>query len=93
MAKTRFSSWKKNAPKVPDITCPDIDKVLDDLDRLIGKTIDDKAFNRLEKKLEKLRKKNELLRESGQYWYGLCKEHFKELPVLDTVQKFLKKFI
>ena len=93
MARTRFSTWKKDAPKVPGVTCPEIDKVLDILEKYIGKGIEEKEYRKLEKKLEKLRSSNELLRESGEYWYGLCKEHFKEIPVLPALQQFIKKFV
>ena len=40
-AQKRTNYWskiRKKAPKVPDITCPDIDKVLDIIDK--GYTVD-----------------------------------------------------
>ena len=41
-AQTRTDYWsriRKKAPKVPDITCPDIDYVLDKLEKRLGKIL------------------------------------------------------
>jgi hypothetical protein len=32
-----WSKIRKKAPKVPDITCPDIDSILNKLENLVGK--------------------------------------------------------
>ena len=40
-AQKRTNYWskiRKKAPKVPDITCPAIDDILNQLEKLIGKT-------------------------------------------------------
>lgn len=77
---SQFSKWKKKSPRVPDITCPIIDDVLLRLDkhyeqhRLFSKH----QWNIIHKRMEQLRTDNELLRESGQYWYEICKEHLKK---------------
>ena len=55
---TPWQRWKKKAPKVPDITCPDIDSIIT--------------------KLEKLRRANESLRDSGEYWYSIAKDNLSE---------------
>ena len=70
--------WKK-APKVPTITCPDIDWVVNRLEKAIGKSITQTKFKRIERKMEKLRTTNEQLRESGVYWHDACKEAVRDL--------------
>lgn len=77
--KTAWQKWKKKAPKVPDITCPTIDDVLMRLDKFQerNQVISKYQWNLIHKRMEKLRVDNELLRESGQYWYGICKQHLK----------------
>ena len=90
MSRPNFKQWKKRAPKVPEQTCPYIDKTLDILEECKG--IDHKAHKKIERRLEKLRTQNEMLRESGIYWYHLCKEHFKEIPYLNDIHKKFKKW-
>jgi len=34
-------------------------------------------WNIIHKRMEQLRTDNELLREGGQFWYEICKEHLK----------------
>lgn len=78
--RTRYwSTIRKKAPKVPDITCPDIDWVINQLEKNIKKTITQTKFKRIERKLEKLRITNEQLRESGVYWHDACKEAVRDL--------------
>ena len=36
-------------------------------------------FNLIEKKIEKLRRANEQLRDSGVYWHDTCKETVRDL--------------
>lgn len=95
MAKSKtirqWSRWKKRAPKVPDITCPEIDKVLDIMDECKG--IDERTYKRLSTRMEKLRRKNELLRDSGHYWYHIAKTHWQDLPAVDYIKKFLNKIV
>jgi FtsZ-binding cell division protein ZapB len=64
---------------VPDITCPDIDWVVNQLEKAIGKSITQTQFKRVERKMEKLRITNEQLRESGVYWHDACKEAVRDL--------------
>lgn len=76
---TLFAKWKKKAPKVPDITCPLIDDVLSRIDRHQNKdkVITKYQWNLIHKRMEQLRTDNELLRDSGRYWYDICKNNFK----------------
>ena len=81
-AQKRTDYWskiRKKAPKVPDITCPDIDSILNKLENLVGKNLNKTQFKLIEKKMERLRKANEQLRESGVYWHDTCKETVRDL--------------
>jgi hypothetical protein len=81
-AQKRTNYWsriRKKAPKVPDITCPDIDKVLDICEKAIDKTLTPAKFKRIERIMEKLRQNNEALRESGVYWHHTCKDTVRDL--------------
>ena len=73
--KLGITRLKKRAPKVPDYTCTEIDNVIDKLEKIQ----ESKKFSKLTlkvliRKLERLRKSNESLRESGIYWYDVCKD-------------------
>ena len=74
-----WSKLRKKAPKVPDITCPDIDSVLDKLEKIIDKNLTKAQFKIMERKMERLRLANEKLRESGIYWHDACKETVRDL--------------
>ena len=74
-----WSKIRKKAPKVPDITCPDIDSILNKLENLVGKDLNKTQFKLIEKKIEKLRRANEQLRDSGVYWHDTCKETVRDL--------------
>jgi hypothetical protein len=81
-AQKRTDYWsriRKKAPKVPDITCPDIDYVLDKLEKRLGKILTKTQYKLIEKKIERIRKANEQLRESGVYWHDACKETVRDL--------------
>ena len=81
-AQKRTDYWskiRKKAPKVPDITCPDIDSILNKLENLVGKNLNKTQFKLIEKKMERLRKANEQLRESGIYWHNTCKDAVRNL--------------
>ncbi len=74
-AQIRTNYWskiRKKAPKVPDITCPAIDDILNQLEKQIGKELRKSKFKLIERKMEKLRKANEKLRDSGVYWHAAC---------------------
>ena len=80
--KKRTSYWskiRKKAPKVPDITCPNIDAILNRLEKLVGRDLTKAQFKIMERRLEKLRTANEQLRESGIYWHDACKDTVRDL--------------
>ena len=74
--KVVYKKLKKKAPKIPDITCPAIDDVINRLELLANtdKQVTTRTFKALAAKLEKLRTANEQLRESGIYWNNATKE-------------------
>ena len=72
--RKKFSTLKKKAPKIPDYTCPQIDDVINQLSS--DQNITAKQFPKIKKKMEQLRTKNEILRESGIYWYEIAKGVF-----------------
>lgn len=79
---TRTTYWakiRKKAPKVPDITCPNIDSILNKLENLVGKVLTKTQFKLIEKKMERLRVANEKLRDSGVYWHDTCKDTVRDL--------------
>ena len=81
-AQKRTNYWskvRKKAPKVPDITCPAIDDILNQLEKLIDKDLKQSKFKTIERKMEKLRLANEKLRDSGVYWHDACKEAIRDL--------------
>ena len=81
-AQKRSNYWskiRKKAPKVPDITCPAIDSVLNKLEKQVGRALTIKQFKTIERKMERLRTANEKLRESGVYWHDACKDTVRDL--------------
>ena len=81
-AQKRSNYWskiRKKAPKVPDITCPAIDDILNQLEKQIDREFKHSKFKAVERKMEKLRKANEKLRDSGKYWHDDCKEAVRDL--------------
>ena len=81
-AQKRTNYWskiRKKAPKVPNITCPAIDDILNQLEKQIGREFNASKFRAVERKMEKLRKANEKLRDSGKYWHDACKESVRDL--------------
>ena len=73
--KLGITRLKKRSPKVPDYTCTEIDNVIAKLEKIQ----ESKKFSKLTlkiliRKLERLRSSNEALRESGIYWYEVCKD-------------------
>ena len=80
--KKRTSYWskiRKKAPKVPDITCPNIDAILNRLEKLVGRDLTKAQYKIIERKMEKLRVANEQLRDSGRYWHDACRETVRYL--------------
>ena len=87
MITKKPSGWKQvklKAPKVPDITCPLIDDIIRNLEKLRdeGKTINKTNTKTIMRKLEKIRTANELLRDGGEYWYLLAKKHLSRKKIL-----------
>ena len=78
-SKTLWKKWKKKAPKVPDITCPAIDDILNQLEKVIGKEFKESKFKAVERKMEKLRIANEKLRDSGKFWHDACQDTVRDL--------------
>lgn len=81
-AQKRTNYWtkiRKKAPRVPDITCPAIDDVLNQLEKVIGRELKHSKFKAVERKMEKLRIANEKLRDSGKYWHDACKDAVRDL--------------
>jgi hypothetical protein len=76
VVKDRWKVLKKRSPKVPDYTCPVIDSVLDELSS--SPDISAKLFRKVKTKMERLRKQNDKLRESGIYWYSVCKKNLTD---------------
>ena len=81
--KKKQSHWarlKKKAPKVPDYTCPIIDEVLVRIEKFQDseKAITAYQLKLIKKRMEQLRTDNDLLRESGMYWYDVAKAHLKD---------------
>lgn len=74
-----WTKVRKKAPKVPVITCPAIDDVLNQLEKVIGREFKQSKFKSIERKLEKLRIANEKLRDSGKYWHDACKDTIRDL--------------
>ena len=80
-SKTLWKKCKKQAPKVPDITCPIIDDVLQRIEKhqQKDKVMSQYQWDIIQRRMEQLRTDNELLRESGIYWYNICKDRYKDL--------------
>ena len=77
--KKYWGKIRKKAPKVPDLTCPAIDDILTRLEKSIGgKPLTLAKYKMYERQLEKLRKANEALRDSGKYWHDVCKEEMQK---------------
>ena len=77
MARKRqynLKTLKKQAPSIPNFTCGDIDKVIRELDCYFGVPLKRLPLYNLKRKMEKLRKANDRLRQSGIYWYEIVKE-------------------
>ena len=75
-----WSDIRKKAPKVPDITCHDIDTVLKIVEDHIenGKVIKKTQKKKIDRLMEKLRTANEKLRDSGVYWHDQAKDLCKK---------------
>ena len=74
--KKLINRLKRLAPKVPDYTCPDIDFVIDKIETNKGFTKFRKKL--LVRKLERLRRQNEDMRELGKYWFKKFRDYMLE---------------
>lgn len=88
-ANELLASWKREVGEIPEATCPDIDKVIKEVDKAMTacRTIDRSKcencsdygsdayyeLSGIEDDLEKLRTDNQQLRELGEFWYEKCK--------------------
>ena len=72
--KYNLKTLKKQAPSIPDFTCGDIDKVIRELEDCYGVPLKRLSLYKLKRRMEKLRKANDRLRQSGIYWYEIVKE-------------------
>jgi hypothetical protein len=72
----QFNKLKKNAPKIPDFTCPWIDDVIGRIQKIQeeDKPITRRQLNVISQKMERLRNANDKLRDSGIYWYEQSKK-------------------
>jgi hypothetical protein len=95
MAKYALMALKKKSPKVPNYTCTDIDNIITTLEKIHEgtKKLTKIRLDVLERKLERLRSSNEALRDSGIYWYGVCKKIIKSVKNVKkaTLSKVNKK--
>ena len=46
---TYWKKIRKKAPRVPDLTCPAIDDVLNQLEKLVGNELKDRKYKAMEK--------------------------------------------
>jgi FtsZ-binding cell division protein ZapB len=85
-----YSRIKKKSPKIPDITCPAIDDVILRLEKLSQTTqnLNLRTCKVLTNKLEKLRRANEQLRDSGVYWNQAVKDLIDKYVVKRKKPKF-----
>ena len=73
MAKrSNFKTLKNKAPRIPDFTCPEIDNMIQSAERHFTKT----DFKKFKRGMERLRKSNDRLRDSGRYWYEACQDYY-----------------
>ena len=77
--KYNLKTLKKQAPSIPDFTCGDIDKVIRELDCYFGVPLKRLPLYNLKRKMEKLRKANDRLRQSGIYWYEIVKDLLSDI--------------
>ncbi len=74
-----WTKVRKKAPKVPVITCPAIDDVLNQLDKGLDREVKQSKCKSIERKMEKLRIATEKRAGSGRYWHDTCKDTIRDL--------------
>lgn len=67
-----YETFKKDAPEIPDFTCPHIDEVID-------------WTHKITEKMEDIRNMNTQLRDSVDYWKCACEEMQNQI---DELQKW-----
>lgn len=79
---TSFNEADRNAPRLPSETCPDINRLQAELQRLAS-DLEDIASKR-SGPLEELRDANAELRAYGEYWRGVAEEALDRLEDLEA---------
>lgn len=87
--KPTIKQLRKQAPKVPDLTCPMIDDAINKVESSfnIGSkkyTMSKKEVAKFKKVMEEIREANDKLRESGRFWY----EQMRDLVEPDNVERY-----
>ena len=77
---SEFETFEKDAPEMPDFTCPHIDNVNDWL-------------HKATEEMEKLRNMNSHLRDNAEFWKESCQEMQYKLDDFREWQKNLKNII
>lgn len=77
---SEFESFKKDAPEMPDFTCPYIDNANDHL-------------HKATEELEELREMNSKLRDNAQFWKDSCEEMQNKLNEMRDWQKNLQNIV
>jgi len=70
--KPNLKKLKKKSPKIPDFTCPDIDHIMEYVEKTDKLNRTQLAY--FKRRMEKLRNSNDRLRDSGIYWYDVVKD-------------------
>ena len=70
--KPNLKTLKKKAPKIPNFTCPDIDHIMEYVEKTDKLNRTQLAY--FKRRMEKLRTSNDKLRDSGIYWYDVVKD-------------------
>ena len=67
--------YKHRAPKIPDFPCADIDEIIAIIESMGEITL--RQRRSIVRRMERMRRSNEQLRDSGEYWYGIVKSWLK----------------
>lgn len=77
---SEYESFTKDAPEMPDFTCPSIDEVIDWSHKII-------------EKMEEIRTMNSQLRDNAEYWKASCEEMQYKLDEMREWQKNLQNIV
>jgi hypothetical protein len=80
--KLTVKGLKRLAPKVPDLTCPIIDEAINKVQNSFNISAKKYILNKREveqfkKLMNKIRKANNTLRESGRFWYEQMRDYIE----------------